>query len=450
MKKLIIISTIIVYAFTLCSCKKYLDKKPDKSLQVPSSVADLQALLDFGGYMNSQNGVSFDESSADNFYLPEDIYNGIDQENRNTYVWNNKNYSNFPNDWAYLYNIVNVANVVLDNIGAIEVNSQNHLAWNNAKGSGLFFRAYSFLQGSFIFCKAYDAGTAQQDYGMALRLTGDFSLPSTRSSVQETYDRIIEDFKTAIALLPDLPVHDFRPSKASACALLARTYLSMRSYDSCLKYANMSLQIKSSLLDYNTFSATGNYSFPRFNEEVLFDAVIGQANYVNSDRHIARIDTTLYSEYDGNDLRKKLYFKLATTGFSFKGSYARSLTFIGVATDEVYLMRAECYARTGKVDAALDDLNKLIITRWTTSTFVPFTAASSEEALNIILKERRKELLFRNLRWMDIKRLNKEGAGIILTRVINGVTYTLAPNDNRYALALPADIIKLTGMPQNP
>lgn len=70
--------------------------------------------------------------------------------------------------------------------------------------------------------------------------------------------------------------------------------------------------------------------------------------------------------------------------------------------------------------------------------------------MNIIVQERRKELVFRNLRWMDIKRLNKEGANITLKRIIDGQTFTLPPNNNRFALPLPADIVKMTGMPQNP
>lgn len=450
MKHILYFAAIIVCIVALCSCKKYLDAKPNKALQVPSSVADLQALLDDDYYMNGQNGISFDESSADDFYLTDDVYNQFDQPNRDTYIWNNKNYSNTPNDWYNLYNIINVANVVLDNIGKVPVNGGNQAAWNNAKGSALFFRANSLLRGAFIFCKAYDESTAAQDYGMALRLTSDFNQPSSRATLHETYARILKDLGEAASLLPGQPVKVTRPSEASAYALLARTFLSMRRYDSCLKYANLSLQIKSNLADFNTLSQTVSYPFRRYSIEDMFDDVTSQSNYYASSKYYGRIDTMLYNSYDSNDLRKVIYFKAEAGGYSFKGSYARSIPFIGVATDEVYLMRAECYARLGYINAALDDLNTLMVTRWKAGAFVPFTAASSTDALAIILQERRKELPFRSLRWMDIKRLNKEGAGIVLTRMINGVTYTLLPNDNRYALALPADIIRMTGMPQNP
>lgn len=445
-----ILSLFCFAIVALLSCKKYLDKKPDKSFQTPSTISDLQALLDHGDLLNGQYGVSFDESSADNYYLTSDVYSQQTEENRNTYLWKNFTYNNYPNDWGYLYRIINISNVILDNIDKVERDTQNQTAWNNVKGSALFLRSYSFLQGALIFCNAYDESTAPQDLGMALRLTSDFNLPSKRSSLEETYEKIITDLKEAIPLLPDLPQHVLRPSRSATYALLARTYLSMRKYDSCLKYADLSLEIKNDLMDYNDIDLSASYSFSRFNKEVIFDNKSASPIYVTASPSYAIVDTLLYKSYAENDLRKFAFFKTKATGYVFKGSYSRSLLNIGLVTDEIYLMKAECYARAGNKDAALNDLNTLMITRWKSGSFNPFAAATPEEALKIILTERRKELIFRNLRWMDIKRLNKEGANISLTRVIDGQTYTLPPNDKRFALPLPADIINMTGMIQNP
>jgi len=56
----------------------------------------------------------------------------------------------------------------------------------------------------------------------------------------------------------------------------------------------------------------------------------------------------------------------------------------------------------------------------------------------------------RGLRWMDVKRLNREGRNISMRRFIDGKEYVLSPNDKRYALAIPEDIITFTGIQQNP
>ncbi|NCU05384.1 MAG: RagB/SusD family nutrient uptake outer membrane protein [Chitinophagaceae bacterium] len=91
-----------------------------------------------------------------------------------------------------------------------------------------------------------------------------------------------------------------------------------------------------------------------------------------------------------------------------------------------------------------------MITRWKQGTYQPYTFVSKQEALQIILTERRKQLLMRCLRWMDIKRLNKEGHNISLRRIINSQEYVLEPNSPKFALPIPDDIITMTGMQQNP
>ncbi len=67
-------------------------------------------------------------------------------------------------------------------------------------------------------------------------------------------------------------------------------------------------------------------------------------------------------------------------------------------------------------------------------------AIDAEEAKVKVLQERRKELIFRGTRWSDLRRLNLEGAGIGLNRIINGVTYTLPPNDARWVMLIPREV----------
>jgi len=89
--------------------------------------------------------------------------------------------------------------------------------------------------------------------------------------------------------------------------------------------------------------------------------------------------------------------------------------------------------------------------RYKTGTFTNLTAANADDALALIVKERRKELCFRNLRWSDLRRLNKDSRfQVTLTRNVNGQSYTLAPNSSRYVL--PLDPIETTsgGLQQNP
>jgi tetratricopeptide (TPR) repeat protein len=442
---------LIILSFS--SCKKFLDKKPDKALVVPASIADLQGLLDFNSRMNL-NCTSLGEVSADNYYLVDATWTALSVIEKNAYIWQDDIYSiGGPtlNDWSKAYEPVYYANVVLEHIDKIQRNTQNAVAWDNVKGSALLFRAKSFLQSVFIWAKAYDSATASSDWGIPLRLNSDFNEISVRATVQQSYEQVIADLKEAAPLLPVTPQHVMRPSRPAAYALLARTYLAMRQYDSCFRYADLSLQLNNQLLDYNSLNASATFPVQRFNPEVIMHSIM-PVRYLDLSNSRARIDSALYNSYVSDDLRKTVFFKDNGDGsFAFKGSYDNSTSlFNGIAVDEVYLMRAECLARKGNTQSALNDLDTLMEKRWKSGTFVPFSAMNAQQALNLILDERRKELIFRDLRWMDIKRLNKEGASITIKRFLNNQLFQLPPDDNRYALPLPEDIINLTGMPQNP
>jgi tetratricopeptide (TPR) repeat protein len=402
---------------------------------------------------------SFGEASADDYYMLQTNYNTRSNLVQQAYIWNASGqsdyiFSNAP-DWAYLYLVVYNANLCLEEIEQIERNTQNATSWDNIKGSSLFFRGRSFLRIAGIFSKAYDSSSSLQDLGIPLRLTSDFNVPSVRSNLKDTYERIILDLKASVPLLPDLPEQVLRPSKAASYAYLARTYLAMRNYDSAYRYADLCLTIKNDLIDYNDNSvvnSTASFPFTKFNSEVIHHEYDNSLSFSSITQANSRIDSNLARSYSNNDWRKVAFFKINGDGScQFKGSYSGSGSwFTGVGTDEMYLTRAECAARLGKVTAAMDDLNTLLVKRWKTGTFTTVTALGIADALNKILIERRKELVFRDLRWIDIKRLNNEGANISITRIVNSQKYVLQPGDNRFALPLPTDIISLTSMPQNP
>lgn len=450
MKKILYCLTLTLIVFNL-GCKKYLNEKPDTKLAIPTSLTDFQALIDNVSIMNF--GPSAGETSADNYYLTDADYASLSQDNyKREYTWQNDYLFSIlgNNDWFNTYRPAFTSNTILQNLSLSNYSSASQSTYNNVKGEAYFTRAQAFYQAADLWAQAYDANTGGSQLGIPLRLGTDFNEKSTRSTLEETYSQIISDIKTSIKLLPVTPTHVIRPSKPAAYALLARVYLAMRKYNEAGLYADSCLQIYNTLINYNTLSTSAAYPFKQFNPEVIRENKTPVPMPLNNSR--ARIDTLLYSSYANNDLRKTLFFKSSTNGtFVFKGSYeGGSNLFSGIATDEIYLIRAECYARSGSITNAMKDLNNLLINRFKTGTFTPLTATNSSSALSIILAERRKELIMRGLRWMDIKRLNKDGANISLKRRVNGQTYTLQPNDLRYALPIPEDIIQITGMQQNP
>ena len=190
------------------------------------------------------------------------------------------------------------------------------------------------------------------------------------------------------------------------------------------------------------------YTIADFNVEITFWAGMTYEYHLIP----AKIPRMVYESYLENDLRKDVYFtEDAENQILFTGYYNNENgPSVAVAVDELFLTAAESYARMNQVSEAMAKLNQLLFTRWKTGTYVNFTAANKEEALANILSERRKELLLRGLRWADLKRYNRDGANITLRRTVNGQNFVMPPNDPRYAIAIPEEIIEITGIPQNP
>lgn len=438
------------------------DVKTDQSLSVPSTLKDFQALLDNANVMNG-GSVGLGEVSSDDHFLSNTYTVSLSGNERNAYTWSNTLPYTRVTDWLGgssvspgVYNTIYYCNLILEGLPKLEtqLDPTDGVTIRHIMGQALFQRARCFYEVSQVWAPPYHSTTIESGLGIPLRLESDVNSISRRSTVKQTYDQVIGDLLYAKDFLPVIPQYKTRASKPAAFALLARAYLSMEEYTLAGKYADSCLQLYSELLDYNTRSTTASMPFEIFNPEVIFHARMTTA-YAMTVASLVLIDSNLYKLYDDDDLRRHVFFteSVRAGGLGFKGSYSGVTTalFSGLATDEVHLIRAECFARAGKLLPALQDLNDLLRKRWrNTIPYVNVTANNTEEALAKILLERRKELLLRGLRWSDLRRLNRDDRfKITIERNISGMVYTLEPNSYKYTLPLPADVIMMSGMPQN-
>lgn len=437
------------------SCKKdWLDAKPNKNLVVPQTLQDLQAMLDNTLFVFNFGQPELGEIGSDDYYVLYPDWLGLSNDfERNGYIWAKDIYNGQPNfDWTIPYERIFYDNYVLETVENIPVDSTNFSNWNNVKGSALFTRGFNFYSLADLFAKPFDSTTADTDPGIPLRLHSDINAKSTRATVMQTYKQIIADLKASLLYLPALPAYKTRPSKTAAYAMLARTYLNMGNYSLALLYADSCISLQPALINYNTIDITLQFpfpDFPTFNDEVIYFAALNYYGVIGNS--VAIVDSTIYRSYADNDLRKYLFIDTTDGHTRFKGGYDGYTGFGGIATDEIYLVSAECNARLGNIKIAMDRLNTLLENRWMTGTFTPLTSSTADEALRLILNERRKELIFRGLRWTDLRRLNKDPRfAVTLTRNLNGTIYTLPPNDNRYVYPIPDQEIQLSGIAQNP
>ncbi|SIS61782.1 SusD family protein [Chryseobacterium ureilyticum] len=447
----LIVPISILLLMPSCS-KEWLEEKQDIKLVVPTTLNDLSLLMNSSQFLYDGRGAM--EVSCDDLDVSLEQYNALSTDfERKLLTWTvdvfpKLGYGTTQEEWELPYAQIQVCNVTLKALDKITRTSSNEELYNRIKGTALYHRSRAFLNLAMTFCKYYDASTAGADLGIPLKLDEDINEPIFRSTLKQTYQRITEDLSLAATLLPQNAISVTHITNAGAAALLARTYLYMNDYSKAYDAAQNSLKFYSVLDDYNTFNPTDARPFLAKSKEVhiMIESVTAYETAVGLSSSIPQ---ELFKLYSDNDLRKILYFKTLDGKNIWRGSPLGN-NLGGTATDEIFLIAAECAARMGDRVKALEFLNTLLVKRYKTGTFTPITATSDSDALDIILVERRKELLKRGLRFQDLKRLNKDARHAkTLIKIIGNKTFTLPPNDKRYVFPIPQYIIDYNGLDQN-
>lgn len=456
-------NTILVIMFfsTFVSCgKEFLDVKRNADQVVPATIEDYQALLDNIGRMNQFQSYELSLVGADEYTISEDLWrNGLKGTYsyfKDAYIWADDVFKeNESKDWNRAYERILYANMALD-VEKISPSKTEQKAWNNVKGSALFFRALNYYQLIQVFCEPYNAETADQDLGVPIRLDYDVTLKEGRGTLKDVHNQIFSDLEEAMTLLPNLADHIFHPSKLAVHHLLAKIYLNREEYSLALQHTNSALGIYNKLLDFNLLDLNAAHTFSRDDYSVSHPEVFFYSNSLwvrmfSFSR--VNIPNEIYELYDINDLRRDAYFNIQSDGRrAFKGSYhfRGDAMFTGFATDELWIMQAECKARLGDLGGAMDDMNHLLKYRYKSGTFSPVSFSDADDILTFILKERRKQLFMRGVRWEDLRRLNKDPRFVTtVVREIGEERYELSPDDYRWVWPIPQNEIDLNGVKQN-
>ncbi|MBE8719817.1 RagB/SusD family nutrient uptake outer membrane protein [Sphingobacterium pedocola] len=445
-------SAALLITLMLSGCEKFVDIQPKGQL-IPTTVEDFRGLLDNVQFMNFTG--SLGELAADDMYYNDAQYQNIGSPfERNTYIWNQNIYmpQDQAVDWNTPFSRIHTVNVILEGLPKTDTGTPSMR--NTIEGEALFQRAIAHFEVVNLYAKNYNPATADTDLGIPIRLASDVFVRSVRPSLAETYTQILADLHTAIPLLPRKAIVATRGSQAAAYGMLARIHLDRSDYALALENALAALAIQPDLMDYNELDPDGWPVFPELNVETVYFATVPNFGY--SFNFSYRIGKAFYDSYADNDLRKSLYFTVqpgsdGTLIENFSNTYSGSWNrFTGLATDELYLIAAETYARTGEYTQACAYLNDMLATRFETGTYVPFASSDETTIIKRVLLERRKQLVGRNRRWFDLKRVQHDPRfAVTLQRTVLGTNYTLPPNDPRYIFPIPHSVINATGMEQN-
>ena len=429
----------------LNSCRDYVEVEQVGNNRILKYTSDYRGLANNYESMTGSGGIYLLANADAEF--PVTYQNGVSNFWSNAYTWQEKIYdpSQGDSDWNSLYKAVYYSNVIIDGVMSSEKGTDAEK--KEIYAEAFVHRAFAYLQLVNTYGPQFDPKSANSEKAVPLLLKPELFSSLESSTVGQVYDQIISDLQSALANnIQDTPDFNVLPSKRAVYALLARTYLYMGSYQLSLDNAQKALAMQNGLIDLKTFASGFSYPVLIENPEVIFSKTLLLA-YAG-----APLSTDLLNSFGSNDLRYDYYtiagnnFFPAYTGRGFgisRYSYTNGIN-VGVSVPEMYLISAECYARLGQTQEAVDNLNILRAKRYKLGTDYEVSATTSTEALNLALVERQKELIGRGFRWFDQRRLNLDPLyQKTYTRIFKGQTYTLEPNSKGYVFPINQNYIDL-------
>ncbi|QEK51890.1 RagB/SusD family nutrient uptake outer membrane protein [Pedobacter aquae] len=460
MKNKILAFALVVMAL-LPSCEKYTDITPTGAV-ILNSTQDYYRLVSFPNrayvtlnfqylvddqWMKESNVIGLNKNiNIINFTFDE-------QTDRVSLLSSSNLY-----DRAYFY--INRWNTI---ISGIEFTDGEQRIKDLAKAEAKILRAFDHFILVNVYAKAYDPATAATDGGICIMDKYDLEAKPKKSTVEEVYRFIQKDIDEALPFLQENPAGPYHPNVAFGYALKAKVHLFKREIAQAKEAALKSLSYKDEIFDLVDYSRRGGpTSVPVIapnNPEILSYMYMTGYNEMNFGFNYV-ISPELRNLFGNNDARFNLFFVNNTASFVDLGTGAAyyNIRFnqffygtVGLKTTEVHLMLAECYARENNFTDAIAILNKLRAKRILSGTVNLDVPATRQATMELIVNERRKELLFGFHRFFDLKRLNNEpDYAKTLTRTYPLVstavprqTYTLAPNSRLYIIPFPLNAMKL-------
>ncbi len=473
MKKTFHLLTITAFFLILAGCEKYLDIKP-RGQDVPDKLEHYEGLLlgksadyltvfpymsfeytaDAGGYSlfySTPGGAP----KARAYKYEADIFIGDESSSE----WNS------PTSMFYTLNVIieevmDASDGTEDEKTAILAEAKMLRAW------------YTFLMAQ-NFGKPYNEATAATDLGVPIiKEASTTGTNYTRATLEETYDYILSEMKEALPLLQEREIHPLRVFSPTGNAMLGKVYWMMGKYDKALPYLESAMtkiatDSKAQLLDYNTMIYDGQislYVFPNttYNPESLYTisdmpklwlafypAYYGaslltlkkevlQEYYTAGDCRLAFISgveswETAYNSFDPSSPTEKYYPNINNMSSN-----------LGITIPDIYLMYAECLARTNSLGAAKQTLFDFRSNRMTAEyAVVPSSVASQNDLIKFIVAERMRENMGSGVSWYDTRRLWNDPLFQDLkdyyTHTDGTATYTLT--EERLTMRIPPSVM---------
>jgi len=453
MKTKILTSTLWIFfigiSVLFSSCDGFLGIMP-KGSKIPSTLADYEAFIR-DEYTNQRTDITqailllndkFETASNYNYY-PLYKANYFWDESANRIKLNSSDETTYYNGYA----AISSCNLIIEN--APSATEATDAERNELIAQAKVIRTVVYFVLANYYADTYDEATASTKLSVPLIESADLNASYKQVTIQEIYTYMLKNLEEALPYLPHKGATVLHPTIGAAYAMYARIYLEMGNYDLALQYANEALTENSDLYDWTAYYEANKTQIENATSYTATASPMGIDNvenyyfrhgstyYASSESNI-QVDRT--TRFEAGDARMAARWKLKTVGENtYYASTLRGLfNYGGLTTTEVYLIKAECLARNSKYDDAMDALNTVRQKRILPNVYQPLTASTEEEAINYIRRTKDNELIFSIVPFADARRFNKESKyARTLSKVVDGVTYTLTPTSHLWTMPFP-------------
>ena len=469
----------LVFALLIISsCKSFLEIEPVGSLTGEKLFTNVEgynsALVGsyslFAKYHLSQYGL-YGELRGDNVLLNQTLGAGVLAE---------YNYESDPAlsldavrvIWENIYETLNnVNNVIESRASLLEAFPAYKGNINTVYGEALVLRAMCFFDLANVYGQTYAYTTDASHLGVPIFTKTPLpGVTTPRSTMKETYARIITDLKEAQVVLSTYSNSKSKiyVSADAAKTLLSRVYLYMQDWDGVIGLLeNQALKNKYPLVSsagyLNMFM--GSNTPTSISSEVIWQLNLNATATAyltdilsNPETFYVYPHATYRALFDNSDVRSQQFIastRTPNTYYTIKYGKADDVVranwpvnFKMFRSAEIYLNLAEAYYHKQQYELAA---NNIKVVRGRAYNVAPETITLSSADPAVLLQqiklERRKELGFENQRIFDIMRYKEN-----LNRTeCNSNTCTLTYPNNKFVLPIPAmEIVANPLIEQNP
>ena len=467
----------VVVMFFSAGCDDFLDVAPSSSVSIPTFIEDYENML-YPFYLK-YNANPILAVMGDDVYWSKSFYNSWsgNEQFRRAYLWSDEIYDQSMSNthWNQQYGMIYTFNKIVDEVRNVPNEAMGNLLVIEAEARA--YRALTYFNLVSVYAKPY-ALANESDPGIPVIQKNDVTeTKRERTPVREVYNFIISDLDSAIKYLPPHPTKAsrYQAARLNVIGLKAKVLYHMNEYGRALTELENFFELLA------TTTSRFNYSYALFNYENATPSPYDPSGLPSVYDPVADVEDVMINEYMFDPTKGSLYtgsiavlasnhlmslfpadgdrrkeLMLSKTGTDAdepdrvikEGHYSNT----GISIPDIYLMIAECYARSNRTTEALKYLNELRENRLTPATYTELSSSDSQVILRWVLEERIKEFVATGHRWLDMRRLWNDPVGSALiekTRTFDGKTYTLT--ENRLTVRIPEYVMEFNpGWEQNP